>query len=42
MTIHAQMSFWGFYPLNGEQSHRNPQKATVCAKARHMTYTVDR
>jgi len=30
--------FWGFYPIDGEQSHQNPQKTRLCAEARHMTY----
>jgi len=29
--------FGGFYPLSGEQSHRDPQKAPPCAEAHHMT-----
>jgi len=42
MLIHAPNRgfFWGgggFYPLNGEQSHRDPQKALLCAEGRHMT-----
>ena len=30
--------FGGFDPLNGELSHRDPQKALPCAETRHMTY----
>ena len=30
--------FWGFDPLNGQQSHCNPKKAPPFAEARHMTY----
>ena len=32
--------FGGFDPLNGELSHRDPQKALPCAETRHMTYVV--
>ena len=30
--------FEGFDPLNGQLSHRDPQKALPCAETRHMTY----
>ena len=29
---------WEFDPLNGELSHRDPQKALPCAETRHVTY----
>jgi len=40
MPIHAQNGiFWeGILVINGEQSHRGPQRATPCAEARHTTY----
>ena len=30
--------FWGFYPQNGEQYERDPQKAHPWAETRRMTY----
>ena len=33
--------FWGFYPQNGGQYERDPQKAHPWAETRRMTY-IDR
>jgi len=41
--IHApKIVFLGFDPLNGEQYHRNSQKAHHWEERRHMTYNLDR
>jgi len=37
MTIHAPNAFGGILPVNGEQSHRDLQKASLCTGARHTT-----
>jgi len=31
-----KLVFWGINPLNGEQSHRAPQKALPCAETRQI------
>jgi len=39
MPIHApKIGFLGFYPQNGEQYERDPQKAHPWAESRRMTY----
>ena len=44
MLIHAPKIgfFGGFYPQNGEQYERDPQKAHTWAETRRMTYRQNR
>ena len=39
MPIYARNGdYWGFCPLNRQQSHRDPQKASPCTQGHHTMY----